>query len=1407
MAKGGHSQANFIHGVRRIGPNQENHFTSALILDNYDVQSSGHLKRRKGLEEVYTLPPSLRGKRFKTIIPFGRGKQDYVLLTTSGKIYSTDSGAEIKFERLTVVHSDISRYPIGSTSDLKDKIRTVDNEQLEFSNIEKLNDRFIWAYPSNYFAPFLIELEDDNTITTYPIYLASKNSKDIYPFLRSIPIKIEEPVFPSIALGDFDDSGRVRLYIDKDTDLNSHKECKAWLGFDLKSNEDGTRIGLNKGLVSLGPYLNKPLFFNVLPTQEVSVDSTKDYDDDADFTGSGVSATLSRLNTKVNKLSDVEMSGDLKRTLIRESLFGRKYCIIPHTAVDESRPNDFTYNNFIRSVGSEVDAVTTGKFNMEALSDNIAVESAIPNDAKIKLSPVDISGDDYEPAVLGSTDDIIIKPDFENVRFTFAYRPESWIVGGRARGRANFWIRIPTKFFVGDNERNDLFTSGEITIEITHGNIGADQSSSSGASLRRFPVVSKTASVPSKVYTEDSLQTALQQISGNTISGLVNAINGIQIGYFRPQTIQYDQTLRVNWTGNGPFSQRPNSMRVNGSQFQRISSQSTYLEGKTFNTSSLTLLNSSRLVMTFYTGSTRLKPTFDTPATGIQVLGHEPPKDQLTVEFMDALNNPRDFLPSEAFADNSFYRKITRLGFTRDHGASSNDQYGMVIESQSNLINNLKGIINKVNFGNKVGSLGVWVHSFENDKHIHKAPMTGSDRNELFDLAVTGNKNDFNLSRDSAPQFRMFKNVSVSFIPIYGWSRGPYRYDSGFPNRVTQMRDGGDTGDQTFTDNQGLLAIGYRVHSSIAKITPFVMVNKNSTIASKGFCDFTIGSSTKVLKGFDVSSSTEVQEFREESPSLTVFPSFSNTITISLKFYDTGDAQKITYNFNLAISAGSVAKVYANCFIFEIGAPALDLSTSGKRLIGGNDYDGKHAQVSRFLEGDLRGIEHAAAVGPEDVWVTKGNELYRMSKNNDLYSNNFIERLSRKNSKDYIDTLAISGVSIYDLANQPDSVDKALNALDKFIAVKDLKIKDHIDYSAIEAYLTAAHIDAQQLVGGRTLSRNYNVSLVDPSGGALRVKTIQSNYSSLGIFIGTETGVFIIDSTAFTPSLLSRQVIKTGSNFIPLNNKLIFLNADNILVDLKFSDERKGYVEDLVGRYQQHLYKDVDRLLYNNNTIYGLSRDMERDRDEDSQGMNVFVQHSRIIRAIIELKTIVGYSTYGFKKLKKNDYLNAQLIFNDHDNVLSMLYTKTSGDTKQKIAQFNLDTGNDFENNDMYGWSSMMVSNPLIFNSIVGFIGSISLISPIKGLAIFNDTQLKNLRVSYGNEGYIGQAILYEPNRVGYDPLENLEHPVGFRQSVIFIHDNVQISSAPQPEDTGPNLGEIYGFQALSDVSFIEVQR
>ena len=276
--------------------------------------------------------------------------------------------------------------------------------------------------------------------------------------------------------------------------------------------------------------------------------------------------------------------------------------------------------------------------------------------------------------------------------------------------------------------------------------------------------------------------------------------------------------------------------------------------------------------------------------------------------------------------------------------------------------------------------------------------------------------------------------------------------------------------------------------------------------------------------------------------------------------------------------------------------------------------------MDRFVVGDIgTGLDNGSAVSSEEAWVARGNYIYRMSKNDRLYSNDYISRLVASSAPDVTNALAQSGIDLSVLA-----ADKAqANLLQNFITVKNLtKVREHADYSAIVNYLTSKHLQARQNIGGRDTARSYTAGLINPTGGVLKAKEMQANYSNTGIFIATDQGLFILDSVAFSPVLLSRQETKT--NIIALNNKLLFVNKENVLIDLRLSDERRGYVEDKAGKYQTELYQNVDRLVFNpvENALYGIN-------------------DKGITRAITDQDKITGFSTYKiwyFLKLMQDIY-------------------------------------------------------------------------------------------------------------------------------------------------------------------------
>ena len=1430
MPRGGHNQTNFIQGVRQTGPNSEGHFNSACILDNYDVLSSGHIKRRNGLRKLFPLPIGLSNESFKQILAFG----DFlILLSDSGNIYCVwQEGEEIP----TSYHGQIRCIPFSvrwhvfaaSGQPTRNPAKLLDGvlqtglklvKPLTIFKLEKIDSKHIWAYSDKYFAPFVLELQG-NRITSYPFYMQDKETHNIYPFLRSIPLKINKPIFSPIVSSDFDDTKRVRLFVDKDSDLNKHNACKIWLGINNITAAEKGNIHYDINKVNLSDYLKKPLFFNILPTEEVTIDPNKNYDSDDDFSGSGVSAVLTRLNARVDKLSGVEMSGELKRAFIKEVLFGRKYCVIPYEIKDErTDKTDFSHTSLFPSTINAKSAVTTAKFNMEAIDDELSVETAIPDTAKIKLTPVDISGDDYKEG--GSepiTGNIVMDFDTSNVKFEVSYES----------GGITVSLSLSSdKVKINGVDDTSLFESVYFYVEYTYNDRKSSRRYQGTTKYIRFKSL-----LSSGEYDEEGLTNHLNlRLKNRSLSEILSALDSVDFNSYedKDRSIRVALTLKPNvFAAFDSLSFRIDNNILSG-QYRRSNDViGGYLTGTVIRGGFPTFVGR----LTFYNGSTLVRPNNVKPTEGVQVFGYEPPKGNLNVEFNDAIGIERDFLPSEAFADNTFYRKLTKMGITLDHSASS-DKYGVLVESRNNLSSDLNGV-NNITLGSKTKSLGNWVHNFDGTNHIHKSKIIGSNQNEVFDIAKTGNKNDLDFKKGSAAQFRMFKMVAVTVIPAYGWSRNVYFYDPDLGDTRKDIRSGGSVADgQVLTDNQGLLALGYHMQTSINKITPFVLVDKNAVIASETTCTMVIDGVTYNLVKKDVEDSDLVQEFRLDDSSadfLSSFPSFAGAKSVSLTFGTT------VYNFELAIPEQTGAAVYANCFIFEVGMASPDIKArtgiAGGRFIGGNNYEANHAVAGEVLEGTIEGLDHATAIGSDDVWTIIGDEIHRMSKNKSLFSNNYIRRLTQRGSKDYVDTLALSGESIFNIANTADETDKTLRSLNKFITIKNLKLKEHEDYPAIEAYLTADHLGDQQAVGNQIVSRNYNASLIDPSGDSLLVKTMTSNFSNLGLFIGTNKGVFIINSTDLVPSLLSRQVIKDRSNFIALNNKLVFLNENNELMDLKFSDERKGYVEDKVGRYQTFLYKNVQRLLYLNDSIYGISKETNPER-------------TRIIRAIVELKTILGFSTYSFKELEdieqfnKNripiDRIKPELLFVDKNNQLGILYRPinymevvNNVETFRGMSNVDLievkpdyhlasfseqDTGWDevkcdkFRNNDeddLYFWTSVMGSNAMIFNNLVGMIGAVVLAQPIRGLSIF-EQRVKRLFISAGpdcrsNTIWIDYIGLGNDHVVSveniFQPIVELEGITGHRMNLLFVHNNRPQGGEPY-EKTFDNYGEIHGFQAL----------
>ena len=400
LGKAGHNQSSFIDGVRQSGPDIEGHFTSAIVVDNYDINPSGHLNRRKGLVDIGGIS-NLNGREILDVVPLNN---KYFFLLKGNPIrdgFAHDNLFLLVGELLKPIRchlTQIRKYDLSgdiinrsTMTTLNNMVRTLHSvngigakDLFRHNNIIKLSRAgdFIWAFSESYFCPYIIKFNKD-VLEVYPLYLENKNVDDYYPFLRSIPIEPLDVEFNSFVQSDRQYDRDIRLYIDKHSDLNVNQGW-CWLGLDDPTQKPVGNMDIDK--VGLRDFIGRPLFFNILPTEIERVDPNKDYDSGSDFTGT----LLTNLEDK-GGISNFEVPGSERRAFITELLYGRKYCIIPYGEVEnELGSSPPTYENMFEETVSAQPALTTAMFNFEELLSEKTYPVQIPNTAKVNMAPLEL---------------------------------------------------------------------------------------------------------------------------------------------------------------------------------------------------------------------------------------------------------------------------------------------------------------------------------------------------------------------------------------------------------------------------------------------------------------------------------------------------------------------------------------------------------------------------------------------------------------------------------------------------------------------------------------------------------------------------------------------------------------------------------------------------------------------------------------------------------------------------------------------------------------------------------------------------------------------------------------------------------------------------------------------------------
>ena len=1397
--KAGHNQPNFILGARRAGPNPEGHFTSALTISNYNVDSAGHARRRKGLVKGQAIT-NLGSRTIIAVEPFDG---THLFLLSDGRLYITESFIELPVRPFAVSRYLRSTYAAANSTaisiplDFTNELTDLASDGLpvginDIFKIEKAGD-LIWIFSKQHFTPFILEIVA-NRLEVYPIYLQSRDTKDLYPFLRSIPLRPDKIFHANLDESDLDNTRNIKLFIDKNSDLNTNK-CAAWLGYDLTSVPTNLRVIPEN--VGLKPFLHKPLFFNILPTEAVSIDPESGYDSGDDFTG----AVLTGLNTATG-LADFSSSAIFKRKFMQELLFGRKYCIIPYKIID-TLGSDLTeqtaYNNVF-----EMTAATQPKrqarFKLAALSGPESVSTELPEDTTLNLSSKELTTEDEftdnQKKLEGQLSFSLPNIHGWSSRITWEGNSYYWAFGLNFNP-ANTQVLV-------DNIASDLFTVNRFNI--LYRMQWTISSRVSGAPNVSF--LGRTYALSRSAETR-AFNTAFQRwVLGKSLSQVIQFLRTGTNNTFRILSATHNTYVDTFKITHFNFTIGSNIIRSSGNTiaarinrhdiFTRLTRTDNNNDTETFTTADETsylavsdyldrqfnipfqLYDVDNILPASYTDDKIIIPVTGGEPEGFRSFGwaHDTPTSKLTAKFTDAEGTDQEVNAASFFKPATLFRELRAIKFVRDY-TNSNYRAELAFAKPVN-ISSLTAIV----LGSVTEAVNFGMPKIANNLQVYSAPIDS----RLYDLAF---KQDEGTETSKVISFTgltpEYDTLSINYDPVFGWSRGSYRLEAGLPGPLLLEEAKGEA-ITALSDSQGLAAFGFhiiKVDDEI-KYTPFMLININSALASSTDAALTIGGTSYDMKKVQNDYSDAIVEF-QTNPStdsyLDTLPDLSNPFTVEIVF-ETGSGM-VHYEFVAGTAAELTSKVKAECFIFELGVLSSDLRVAGKRLIGGNNYDNTHAKATRIIEGSLDGIEQAALVGSEDAWIASNNALTRMSKDIRLYSNNFIQVLNNQSSQEFIDTFVLSGIKLTDLADNffsPEGSD--LQILQAFIKAKSITtVEDNPSYSAVKAYLSGTHL--------RSVQRVYSALLTDPSGGDLTVNEMQADFHNTSVFIATKRGIFNLGGQALVPNLISRQVAK--SNLVSLNNKLVFLNTENVLTSLLYSDERRSFVERKDGKYQADFYHGGVKLVFNpfEDAFYCISNLPDWDR---------YGQDKFIMRAINIDDFVAGFSSYSFvekpirepsegseAEAPEEPYLIPRFLF-INDNMELTCIARINGENV--LTQFSSEQAADLTDIE---WASVVVSNPLIYNNLAGLEGALALINVSK-VAVFEDGD-GDYFIGSGTSYSAGGFQQFPPrdnmaNRLFDEdiPLHSLEGRASYRESLIVFQKGKD------------NQGVLKGFQALANV-------
>ena len=1434
MALNAHIQTDFLLGERKSAPKPDaTHFSSATRIDNYFVTTAGHLVRRPGLKGLEELP-SIGDKKVKDILPFYDG---HVLFLDSGELKYLIGGAIRDIVIKPYVLRIFNDRTLSSCKDYSSLVNIAQDDTLsnlvypqsEYEiNFIQQSGNAVLIYTDISTAPYVLDIVTDDKIQIGPFYLQNKNDvESIYPFLRSMPLKEKDVEFEKAIFDerDKDLQNKIRLAINADADLNVN-ECFAWLALD-KDQETGFEGLADANRMALSDYIGVPLFFNILPSKGETLPAINgDNFNTANSEDSTAYDTtlLQNLDVNTNISNFSARDNNSKVELIKELLYGRKYCIIPiDFEVDSSLTltgGEAKYKDIFPQAVVVKPAITSVDVTSEKLSEVLNYEVDLPNVNEVVFNPVEQSTN-YRPdrtADLPGNFELRFRNDSFHQRTTL--NPAQGEI--RIRLKVRFNRTHISRGGVDDGEPTTpigtdegLFLNGVRVQEL----LREGSNSSLGYDFEELPY-SEGVEI-SRLYNDFTNATINIR---DLLDGLSDFAEYREVGVFIYLDYNISENFREYWAfqnGDVIVSESPGiGFRLDDRDFEPLLSEES--EG---GLGPINLTPEEVMVQESFFGALPTVPPsvgfsflpfrmlqsnnrnsetkiikFTSEESGTRELGFKRPPVNLTPALLTevAEEDVDLFSPNVLDSDDSKIRDLTGLYVTKDVDLDG-DIINLIVSGNSDFtvfLNTIK-ILRFTDENNTVIDVNIASSVASSDADgVLKTTLLSDDT--LYDALVRNEnlknmKLSFVLNDDTLHSFDL-GTTTIDIDIAFGVSKRdlPILFDE---DREDLQIESAGSFDITLKDNGGLQAAGFRAVATDdgIKWTPFVLIKSTNSLTASDTIILKIATDENyTLTKTDLQRSGTTEYRLLDADLLDTKPARAiEDVTYSLEILS-GAANDVEYIFSPAEVSERESKAKARCVIFELGMPSPVVQTQGSsstRTIGGNDYDKKTNYASRVIEAETEALDIATPIN-NFISGFKGNNLYRLSKPSEGHSNNIISRLNAQNTNEFRRTLIESGFSLNVLFAQQGIVKDDFNRFflnaNNVLAYGDkgITLFSNVSYTAIQDYLG---LGIQKTGALATFSNVYSRELKDRAGKDVVPKFATPTYDAGGIFVGTEQGTYIIANNPGDPKDLS---VILASNYnakispIVFNNKINYITSQSTIASILSSEERRGIKVEFFGEEQHHLLSEAIQILYNYNF----------------RKYFILQKNGNIVVANDYDNNIAGFSLINFVNVGGKRNITCLKLFESNQELRGLF--RVEHENKIVIATFNGENFIDLEEysdefSEQFVFDSILTSNAIIYSQNArGSFGNVFL-SNLQQISASISEDMESLKIGFSNAANLDMPLFIdyiekdnEGNRLYPDvqpAYVNLE-PAKAWESYVILRQNGKT-----------NGGTIYGFNVLGD--------